>query len=583
MTRRQRMDADTSRAHAKETSNDASGERATDGQTAQTAQPFAWQIPTLYNIGVDVCDKWADGTNRLALIHESADGSHVRLTFDTLRQLSNQLANEWRANGVKTGDRIGIFLPQSPATLVAHVAAYKLGAIAVPLFTLFGPEALAYRLQNSGATVLVTDLASVGKIDDIRAELPDLRLVYVVHDDLPEAHHHVTDDQDWGVAEDGLLALWPAIASRDAQFEPVLTRADAPALIIYTSGTTGKPKGALHAHRVLLGHLPGVETSHNGFPQAGDLIWTPADWAWIGGLLDVLLPALHHGVPVLSRRFEKFDPVAAFDLMARHGVRNTFLPPTALKMLRTVASPREHWPLQLRSVASGGESLGPELLAWGREHLGVEINEFYGQTECNMVVSSCAAEFPALPGAIGRAVRGHDVTIVDDDGKPLPVGAVGNIAIARPNPVMFLGYWHNPDATMEKYRGDYLLTGDSGFVDEQGYITFTGRSDDVITSAGYRIGPGPIEDCLIRHPSVQFAAVIGEPDALRTEIVKAFIVLREGYEPSDTLAREIQDFVKHRLAAHEYPRKVVFLPELPMTVTGKIIRKALREMRTAPG
>lgn len=580
------MDADTSRDHARETSNDASGERATpipNDTPTNASAPFAWQIPTLYNIGVDVCDKWADGSNRLALIHESSDGVHVRLTFDVLKQLSNQLANEWRANGVKAGDRIGIFLPQSPATLVAHVAAYKLGAIAVPLFTLFGPEALAYRLQNSGAAVLVTDLASIGKIDDIRGELPDLRLVYVVHDDLPEVHHHVSDEEDWGVAEDGLLALWPAIVRREIEFEPVQTRADTPALIIYTSGTTGKPKGALHAHRVLLGHLPGVETSHNGFPHDGDLIWTPADWAWIGGLLDVLLPALHHGVPVLSRRFEKFDPVAAFDLMARHGVRNTFLPPTALKMLRTVTSPREHWPLQLRSVASGGESLGPELLAWGREHLGVDINEFYGQTECNMVVSSCATEFPALPGAIGRAVRGHAVTIVDDEGVPLPVGTIGNIAIARPNPVMFLGYWHNPDATMDKYRGDFLLTGDAGFVDEQGYITFTGRSDDVITSAGYRIGPGPIEDCLIRHPSVQFAAVIGEPDELRTEIVKAFVVLREGFAPSEELAREIQNFVKTRLAAHEYPRKVVFLPELPMTVTGKIIRKALREVGSALG
>ncbi|GAB3630590.1 acyl-CoA synthetase [Pandoraea terrae] len=544
-------------------------------------------MPMLFNIGVDVCDKWADGSHRLALIHERADGAEIRLSFDDLKRLSNQLANEWRAQGVRAGDRIGIFLPQSPATLVAHVAAYKLGAIAVPLFTLFGPEALAYRLQNSGATVLVTDLDSLAKIDEVRADVPELRLVYVVHADMPgmtyggtneEGVHDADEDEDWGSAEEGLLALWPAIAHRETDFLPVETRADAPALIIYTSGTTGKPKGALHAHRVLLGHLPGVEMSHNGFPLPGDLIWTPADWAWIGGLLDVLLPALHHGVPVLSRRFEKFEPSAAFDLMSRHGVRNAFLPPTALKMLRTVPSPRQKWPLQLRSVASGGETLGPELLAWGREHLGVDINEFYGQTECNMVVSSCAAAFPALPGAIGRAVPGHKVAIVDDEGVPLPAGSVGNIAILRPNPVMFLGYWHNPTATLDKFRGDYLLTGDAGFIDENGYVTFTGRSDDVITSAGYRIGPGPIEDCLIKHPSVQFAAVIGEPDPMRTEIVKAFVVLREGVEPTDALAAEIQQFVKTRLAAHEYPRKVVFLEELPMTVTGKIIRRALREM-----
>jgi acetyl-CoA synthetase len=363
----------------------------------------------------------------------------------------------------------------------------------------------------------------------------------------------------------------------------VYTRADDPALIIYTSGTTGKPKGALHAHRALLGHLPGVEMSHDFLPHAGDLMWTPADWAWIGGLMDLLMPAWHHGIPVLARRFEKFDPEAAFELMGRHGVRNAFLPPTALKLLRSVAEPRRRWDFSLRSVASGGESLGPELLEWGRETLGLAINEFYGQTECNMVLSSCGALFPALAGAIGKPVPGHDVAIVDDAGRLLPDGNIGNIAVRSPDPVLFLGYWNNPQATRDKYIDEWLITGDTGVSHPDGYIQFVGRNDDVITSAGYRIGPGPIEDCLLGHPSVALAAVVGVPDPNRTEIVKAFIVLKPGFAPSETLKRELQGHVKIRLAAHEYPREVAFIEALPMTTTGKIIRQELRSWSDRKG
>jgi acetyl-CoA synthetase len=536
-----------------------------DGQTYESlAANFVWDIPARYNIGVDVCDKWADGSGRLALIYEDAEGNATRYTFDQLKALSDRFANVLLAAGAQRGDRIGIFLSQSIETAVAHLAAYKAGMVAVPLFALFGVDAIEHRLGDSGAVALITDHAGVRKVDEIRAALPALRNVFSVDIDQ--------DNSD----PQAVRSFWQALNSASASFTPADTGADDPAVIIYTSGTTGKPKGALHGHRVLLGHLPGVEMSQQGFPAHATLMWTPADWAWIGGLFDVLLPSWHHGVAVLARRFAKFDGEAAFDLMARHAVSHTFLPPTALKMMRGVEHP-ERWSLALRSVASGGESLGEELIGWGRTALGVTINEFYGQTECNVVVSSCAALFEPCFGAIGRAVPGHHVAIVDMDGNELPQGAIGDIAVAAPDPVMFLGYWGNEAATREKFRGKFLLTGDLGTRDADGFIRFVGRGDDVITSAGYRIGPASIEDSLLRHPAVSTAAVIGAPDPERTEIVMAFVVLKAGFVGDEALVREIQHHVKTRLAAHEYPREIRFVDSLPLTATGKVIRKALRE------
>ncbi len=366
-----------------------------------------------------------------------------------------------------------------------------------------------------------------------------------------------------------------ALARAASDFTPVVTAADDPALMVYTSGTTGPPKGALHAHRVLLGHLPGIEIPHEFLPQPGDRFWTPADWAWAGGLLNVLLPGLHYGVPVVAARFERFDPERAFALIARMGVRNSFIPPTALRMLRS--APRPKIDLRLRSVGSGGEALGAETYEWGRSALGVTINEFYGQTECNLVLASCAAIGVSRPGAIGKPVPGHTVAVIRSDGSPCGAGELGQIAVRRPDPVMFLEYWGRPDAVREKFIGDWMTTGDQGITDEDGYVQFVGRDDDVITSAGYRIGPSEIEDCLIRHPAVALAAVVGKPDPIRTEIVKAFIVLKRDREPSDALAAEIREFVKTRLSAHEYPREVAFIDQMPMTTTGKVIRRLLRQ------
>lgn len=525
----------------------------------QIRAAFEWKVPEFYNIGVDVCDRWAaHAPERLALIHVTDRGSR-EYSYGELRALSNRFANVLVARGVARGDRVAILLPQAIETAIGHIAVHKLGGISIPLFTLFGEEALVYRLSNSGTRAVLTNAEGAARLQALRDQLPALQDVFCIDG----AQHDAID-------------FYAELALASEQFEPLQTRADDPAIIIYTSGTTGQPKGALHAHRVLLGHLPGVEISHDLFPQPGDRIWTPADWAWIGGLLDVLMPALHHGVPVVARRFEKFSAEAAFQLMQDYGIRNAFIPPTALKMMRGVKDVPLRWQLQMRSLASGGEALGTELLDWGRATFGLTINEFYGQTECNMTVSSCAALEAAVPGTMGRAVPGHTLAIVDDDGRVLPDGEHGNIAVLRPDPVMFLGYWQNPGATAAKFAGDWMLTGDVGFRDAAGRFSFVGRNDDVITSSGYRIGPGEIEDCLLGHPSIRLAAVIGKPDAQRTEIVKAYVVLRDGIEGTSALAQEIQRWVKERLAAHEYPREVTFLDELPMTTTGKIIRRELR-------
>ena len=523
---------------------------------------FSWRIPEFYNIGIDICDRHADGSGRLALLF--VDDAHrcVRYTFDQLKNLSDRFANALTADGLMRGDRMGILLPQSPETAIAHIAAFKSALISIPLFTLFGEEALEFRLANSRAKAIITDANGLFKIDPIRKRLPHLTRVYVVGAGAADAE------------KDGFVSFSAAIERASDLFVPVTTRADDPALIIYTSGTTGNSKGALHAHRTLLGHLPGVELSHDFFPQPDDLIWTPADWSWIGGLIDVLFPAWHHGVPVVASRARKFDPDSAMGLMAELKVRNVFLPPTALKLMRQARV--QHADVRLRTIASGGESLGEELLGWGRETFGLTINEFYGQTECNMVLSNDARLFAVRPGSMGRAVPGHDVRIVDEDGEELQRGQVGMVGIHRPDPVMFLGYWQDDAATRQKFARDFLLTGDLAFQDQDGYFIFVGRTDDLITSGGYRIGPGEIENCLIKHPAIAAAAVVGVPDPIRTEAIKAWIVLKDGYTPSDALALEIQDFVRVRLAAHEYPRHVVFTDALPLTVTGKIIRRELR-------
>lgn len=526
---------------------------------------FRWDIPADFNIGRVVSDDWAArAPERICLQHFSPDGRHLSMTYGELAAQSSAFAHGLQSLGVLPGDRVALLLPQCFETVIAHVAIYKMGAIALPLALLFGEEALEYRLRDAGARVIVTNGFGLQRLKTIKARLPALETVISIEGTGPD----VT----------GFRAL---IEGRPQVFAIAESGPDTPALMIYTSGTTGPPKGALHGHRVLAGHIPGFQLAHDYLPQPGDKVWTPSDWAWAGGLLNALLPALMLGVPVVSSPAQKFDPHMAFRIMAEMKVRNAFIPPTALRLLKAIEQPREAYDLVLRSIGSAGESLGRETYEWVKSALGIVPNEFYGQTECNFVLSSAAHLGVTKGGFIGKAVPGHEVAIIDADGREVAAGETGQVAIRRPDPVMFLGYWNNAKATAEKFVGDWMKTGDLGRQDEDGYVQFFGRDDDVITSSGYRIGPAEIEDCLIGHPAVRLAAVIGKPDTLRTEIVKAFVVLQDGFAGHPALAVEIRDWVKTRLSMHEYPREVEFVAELPLTTSGKVIRRLLRDQEVA--
>jgi len=516
---------------------------------------FRWPQPTRFNIADIACERWARAEpGRKALTLLRPDGETRDYSYIELSRAANRFANVLRAHGVARGDRVAVLLPQTPETVLTHLAAYKLGAIVVPLFTLFGADGLRFRLADSGAKALVTDRANLSKIDEIREALPDLAEVFCI------------DGTDQGVH-----AFWQELGRAADQCETAATGPDDPALISYTSGTTGPPKGALHAHRVLLGHLPGVEVHHDFLPAPGDCLWTPADWAWMGGLMNVMLPGLALGVPVIAHRAQKFDPEHAIWLMETLGVRNTFLPPTALKLMRqadvgAVAG--------LRSVASGGEYLGAEMLAWGQGVFGTTINEFYGQTECNLVLSNSHSVLTPRAGSTGRAVPGHEVAVIGPEGEVLAPGETGEIAVRRPDPAMFLEYWNRPDKTAEKFRGEWMLTGDVARMDAEGYVYFSSRTDDVITSSGYRIGPTEIEECLMGHPAVSMAAVVGVPDPIRTEAVKAYVVAKDG---DAALAALLIAQVRERISPHVAPRDIVFVDDVPMTATGKILRRELKE------
>lgn len=521
---------------------------------------FRWQIPERFNIGVDVCDRWArrDPT-RPALIDIGDGNSEREISFGALRDYSNRLANVLAETGIGTGDRVAILLPQRWETAAAHIALHKLGVIAVPLSVLFGPDALETRLSDSGCRAVITDIALADTIACLQARLPGLNLCFTLDGKGPDS-----------------VDLDQVCQAASAQFEPVATKADDPAMIIYTSGTTGPPKGTVHAHRVLLGHLPGMEMAFDLFPQPGDRMWSPADWSWIGGLLVVLLPALHHGVPVVARRGGPLTGAALFDILARHRIRNALLPPAALRLMRTVASPEKRWTLCLRSVTAGGESLTPDLFHWAERALGLTVNESYGQTECNLTIAGCEALGTAQAGWMGRRTPGHRVAIIDDMGGELAPGEIGTIAVHRSDPGLFLGYWNNPEATRVKFIGDWMVTGDIGVQDQAGRFRFLGRADDIITSAGHRIGPGEIETCLAGHPAVRQAAVVGVPDPLRGQSIKAFIAPSHNAVADERLKCALMAHVRHRLAPHLCPRKIAFVDALPMTVTGKIQRRRLR-------
>jgi acetyl-CoA synthetase len=535
---------------------------------------FRWHVPEQLNIAELCCARWAEDEARIAIHYEDDAGQTATVTYRQLHDEANRLANRLRALGVGKGDCVAIVLPQRPETAVAHMACYRLGAIAMPLSILFGPEALEYRLQHSDAAVAIVDQAGLQNLRETRGNCPALKHVIGV---------------DYAESPDSNVLDWRTeLAGADDRLTPEKTAATDPAVLIYTSGTTGAPKGALIPHSAIIGNLTGFVASQNWFPQPGDVFWSPADWAWTGGLMDALLPSLYFGMPIVGYR-GRFSAETAFNLLQKYGVTNTFLFPTALKMMmKAFPEPRRHYSLKLRAIMSAGEAVGDAVFNWCQSALGVTPNEMFGQTEMNYIVGNSAQRWPAKPGSMGRPYPGHRVAVIDDEGNPVKAGETGEVALNRtdihgdPDPIFFIGYWKNPEATRNKYTGEWCRTGDLASVDEDGYLWYQGRADDMFKAAGYRIGPSEIENCLVKHPAVANVAVVPKPDRERGNVVKAFVVLTPDTsrtpENDARLIAELQEHVRGKLAPYEYPKEIEFINELPMTTTGKVQRRVLRLM-----
>ena len=554
---------------------------------------FGWQVPERFNMAQVCSARWAaapGASKRIAIQSMDTRGSATFYTYAELQAQANGLSQVLTSLGVARGDRVAIVMPQRFETAVAYMAVLQMGAVAMPLSMLFGPDALEYRLQDSEALLAICDESSIDNLLAVRGNCPQLRQVLGVGAAAAQA------DVDYATA----------LAGAPAHFAAVDTLADEAAILIYTSGTTGNPKGALIPHRALIGNLSGFVCSQNWFgfdgranADSAAVFWSPADWAWTGGLMDALLPTLYFGRPIVAYS-GRFSPQAALELMQRFGVTHTFLFPTALKAMMKAypgepsCTVREQFGLQLQAIMSAGESVGDAVFDYCHAQLGVTVNEMFGQTEINYIVGNCAPAWPAKPGSMGRAYPGHRVAVIDEAGRVCAPGVVGDVALHRldvhgdPDPIFFLGYWKNDAATQAKFTGDWCRTGDLATCDADGYLWYQGRADDVFKAAGYRIGPGEIENCLVKHPAVLNAAVVPKPDRERGALVKAYVVLAPEYiakKPSATRARarfdaqlvaNLQAHVRGKLAPYEYPKEIEFVDALPMTTTGKVQRRVLR-------
>ncbi len=518
---------------------------------------FRITIPPRTNIAADSVGRHAAGAaaGHIALVHEAGNGHVTRLTYAALDARARRFAAGLVALGARPGDRIALHLGQTVEAAIGHLAIYYLGGIVVTVSQLYGPETVGHILRDSGATILLTAAAAWAPLRDAIGATPALR--------------HVVGDGDtaWASVEVG------------GSFTPVATRAEDPALLIYSSGSTGLPKGVLHAHRVLWAYNISTSLFYNlEMAEPGLVFWTPADWAWVGGWNDTVLPAWLHGHTVVASQ-HRFNAEWAYGFMARHGVTHSFMTPTALKRLAQVPTPRARWPgLRLRTAWTGGEPLPGATLQWLTEELGITCNEGYGLTEVNHMIGNCARLRPARPGSMGFQLPGHVAVLVDEDGAAVADGEVGEIVTTEACATLFLGYWGQPEMTAAMRLGAWVRTRDLAVRDAEGYFYYRGRSDDLIKSAGFRIGPAEIEDCLVSHPAVADCGVIGAPDAVRGQVVHAFIRLRDGHAADAALEEALRAHVRARLGGYKVPRRFTFPAELPETSSGKVSRKALRAL-----
>jgi acetyl-CoA synthetase len=502
----------------------------------------------------------AGSGHRVALIFEDNEGCVYTQTFAEVDAAATSLAAYLRELGYGTGDYIGIHTGQHPDTAVAHMAVCKLGAVAVTLSQLYGPQTLQHALNDCRLRVLLT---SPDTWSPLRSQAADL---------FPHLQHVLVRDPAADEYDLSSALTAPAVA-----FIPAYTGANDPALLMYTSGSTGQPKGILHAHRILAAYTPSINLFFNLSMNDEDAVyWSPSDWAWVGGLLDMLFPAWMAGRPIATS-LARFSAEHAYGFLSRHRVTHTFLAPTAIKRLAQNPHPRQAYELALRVICTGGEALASETLSWAENALGVVCNEFYGMTEVNHLIGNCSALYARRPGSMGRAYPGHDVRLVDADGVDVADGEAGEIVTVNASPTRFLGYLNNQEKEDEMRLGNFLRTHDLAVRDADGYYWYKGRSDDLIKSSGFRIGPTEIEECLLAHPAVAEVAVIGKPDAQRGSIVKAFIRLRDTHTASTTLTAELSMHVRTELAPYKAPREVEFVSDFAMTSSGKINRRLLRE------
>lgn len=521
---------------------------------------FSWSIPKKFNIAEAVCDRWAQDEGRVAIVFEDANRNVHNVTYREIQRAANKLANLLASLGVVGGDRLTVCLPQTPECAIAHIACFKSGIVSCLASVLFGEDALKHRINNSQSKVCIVDADNYQKIENIFGDCPSLERIVVVGE----------------VESDLPLGFYAATRELSDHWVNVETLAEDPAWVNYTSGTTGLPKGVVMPHRAVLGNVPLFEYLYDYFPRAGDVLWSQADWAWVAGFVDIFLVGFYHGCKVVSTSMKGFNPAEAFRILEDYKITVSLLTPTMLKMMREASARIEPSQVHLRVVLSGGEAVGSELANWANEHFNLTINEGFGQSECNGMIGTNANLMQVRHGSLGKPTPGSICAIVDEHGQEVADGERGNIAIQRPHPAMLLHYLDDPVATEQKFIGDWMVTGDIGTRDTEGYFWFHGRSDDVITSSGYRIGPTEIEDVLLGSKAVKIVAVVGVPDELRTELIKAVVVLAEGWEPSPELTASLQDLVRNRLAKHEVPQIIEYVDSLPMTPTGKILRRALR-------